>query len=71
MDRPFFSVLTQVEDAIPRPVPAPTLQLLVLCVLKSSVMKNHTDDALKFKRIHFHKEINVDVNAIEANMFIP
>lgn len=42
------SALTQVKDAIPGPVPAPAFQLLVLCVLKSSVMKHHTDDALEF-----------------------
>lgn len=50
-------MLTQVEDAIPGPVPAPAFQLLVLCVLKSSVMKHHTDDALKFRGIQFLQRI--------------
>lgn len=68
----FHSVLTQVEDAIPRPVPAPAFQLLVLCVLKSSVMKHHTDDALKYREIHFYISIQfkADANAIKVNMCI-
>lgn len=47
-------MLTQVENAIPWPVPAPAFQLLVLCVLKSSVMKHHTNYALKFRESHFY-----------------
>lgn len=38
--------LTNVQDAVPRPTPPPTLQLLVLCVLQPAVMKNNSDDAL-------------------------
>jgi hypothetical protein len=37
---------TQVKDAVSRPVPAPALQLLVLCVLKTPIMEDHADDAL-------------------------
>lgn len=43
--------LTQVEDAVPWPVPAPAFQLLVLCVLKPTVVKHHTDDALEYREV--------------------
>lgn len=42
--------LTQVQDAIAGPVPAPALQLLVLCVLKPTVVKHHADDALEYRQ---------------------
>ena len=52
------SVLTQVKDAVPRPVPAPALQLLVLCVLEASVMEHHTDDSLKIHtQIHYLSKV--------------
>lgn len=38
--------LTNVQDAVPGPAPAPALQLLVLRVLQPAVMENHADDAL-------------------------
>lgn len=53
----FDLVLTQVKDAIAWPVPAPAFQLLVFCVLKSAVMKHHTNNALEFREIHFCKEL--------------
>lgn len=37
---------TNVQDPVPRPAPPPALQLLVLRVLQTPVMKHHTDDAL-------------------------
>ena len=40
-------MLTQVQDAVPGPVPAPALQLLVLRVLQPPVVEDHTDDALR------------------------
>lgn len=54
--------LTQVEDAIPGPVPAPALQLLVLCVLKPTVVKHHTDDALEYRQVlSFYNECRATV----------
>lgn len=38
--------LTNVQDAVPRPAPPPALQLLVLHVLQTAVMKDYTDDTL-------------------------
>lgn len=46
------SALTQIKDAIPGPVPAPAFQLLMFCVLQSSVVKHHADNALKFRGIN-------------------
>ena len=43
---PCAGSLTQVEDAVAGPVPAPAFQLLVLCVLQTPVMEDHPDDAL-------------------------
>ena len=37
---------TNVQDPVPRPAPPPALQLLVLRVLQTPVMKYHADDAL-------------------------
>lgn len=37
---------TNVQDPVPRPAPPPALQLLVLRVLQTPVMKHHADDAL-------------------------
>lgn len=38
--------LTYVQYPVPRPVPPPALQLLMLCVLQPPVMKHHPEYAL-------------------------
>lgn len=39
--------LTYVQYPVPRPVPPPALQLLMLCVLQPPVMKHHPENALE------------------------
>lgn len=43
--------LTDVQYPVPRPVPPPALQLLMLRVLQPSVMKHHPEYALEGRNI--------------------
>lgn len=42
-----------IQDPVPRPVPSPTLQLLMFCVLQAPVMKHHTHNALGLDKSEF------------------
>lgn len=39
--------LTDVQDSVPRPVPPPALQLLMLRVLQAPVVEHHPENALE------------------------